>query len=138
MKQQSAMPKNGHDPQHGRRHNETPEVIAITNAAIPHSDDTRHRMIQYSITMGIRMVCLASLFLFDGWYKLIPALGAVVLPWVAVMIANAGANNLANPEAALIDAPPQQAIPQGTPMEEDASSDILPGEIVADDDEEQP
>ncbi|SDL20187.1 Protein of unknown function [Arthrobacter sp. ok362] len=64
------------------------EVHSITDAAAAHSDEMRERMIKYAVAMGIRMVCLILIFVVDGWFKLIPVLGAVLLPWVAVVIAN--------------------------------------------------
>ncbi|MEF2979239.1 DUF3099 domain-containing protein [Subtercola sp. YIM 133946] len=56
--------------------------------------EERHsRMIKYSIAMGTRLLCLAALLFVHEWYLMI-ALGvaAVVLPWLAVVIANTGAN----------------------------------------------
>lgn len=53
-------------------------------------EERRRRMIRYSITMGIRLVCLAACFFVEGWWLLLPAAGAVVLPYVAVVLANAG------------------------------------------------
>src|SRR6476620_1386928 len=64
------------------------EVHSITDAAAAHSEEMRQRMIKYAIAVGIRMVCLILIFVVDGWFKLIPILGAVFLPWVAVVIAN--------------------------------------------------
>lgn len=47
-------------------------------------------MIQYSITQGIRLICIFACFFTPGWWLLIPAIGAVVLPYIAVVLANAG------------------------------------------------
>ena len=47
------------------------------------------RMRRYAITMGIRLVCVLACLFVQGWWLLIPALGAVFLPWVAVVLANA-------------------------------------------------
>ena len=59
--------------------------------AIPRSaDDDRHRrMVKYSITMGIRIVCVILLVFVRGWWLLVFAAGAVFLPWIAVILANA-------------------------------------------------
>src|SRR6476619_1665887 len=46
------------------------------------------RMVKYAIAMGIRMVCLIMIFVVDGWFKILPIIGAVFLPWIAVVIAN--------------------------------------------------
>lgn len=57
---------------------------------LPESPDSeRHRrMVRYSISMGIRVVCIIVCFFTPGWWILIPAAGAVILPWVAVIAAN--------------------------------------------------
>jgi hypothetical protein len=46
-------------------------------------------MLRYALTMGIRVVCIALCLVTPGWWLLIPAAGAVFLPYVAVVIANA-------------------------------------------------
>jgi hypothetical protein len=46
------------------------------------------RMIKYSVAMGIRLACIGACFLVSGWWLLIPALGAVLLPYFAVIVAN--------------------------------------------------
>jgi hypothetical protein len=56
-------------------------------------DEERNaRMMKYSIAMGIRMVCIAACFVAPGWWLLIPALGAIVLPYFAVIAANTVVN----------------------------------------------
>ena len=140
MKQQSATPKFG-----GGRHNKfrhaasAPEVQAITNAAAPHSEEMHQRMVKYSVTMGIRMVCLVAIFAFDGWYKIIPIVGAVLLPWVAVILANGGADVNHQESVDLLDEAPLYAVTGTDPAMDDgapAPGDILDGEIVPD--EERP
>lgn len=66
-----------------------PEVHSITSAAPGHSVDMHQRMVRYAVAMGIRVVCIVALFFLDGWFKLIAVAGAVFLPWIAVVIANA-------------------------------------------------
>lgn len=65
------------------------EIHSITSAAPGHSVDMHQRMVRYAVAMGIRVVCIVALFFLDGWFKLIAVAGAVFLPWVAVVIANA-------------------------------------------------
>lgn len=140
MKEQSATPMSGAN-RRSKYLTGTPEptVQAITNAAIPHSEDMRHRMRQYALTMGIRMVCLALIFVVDGWFKIIPVVGAVVLPWVAVMIANGGADTIHQETVELLDEAPLYAVTGGQyPTDDDVSptDEILTGEIVPDEDED--
>jgi hypothetical protein len=45
-------------------------------------------MIRYGLTMGIRVVCIILCMVVDGWWLLVFAIGAVLLPYVAVVVAN--------------------------------------------------
>ncbi|MBN9142083.1 MAG: DUF3099 domain-containing protein [Micrococcales bacterium] len=45
-------------------------------------------MLKYTLAMGIRVVCIALCLVVPGWWLLIPAAGAVFLPYFAVVIAN--------------------------------------------------
>lgn len=64
----------------------------ITTLPLSPHDDRRARMIKYSITMGIRVVCLVLMLFVDGWWLAVFAAGAIVLPYFAVIIANVGKN----------------------------------------------
>ena len=61
---------------------------AITSLPPSPDDERKARMVTYAVTMGIRMVCIAACFVTPGWWLLIPAFGAIVLPYVAVTAAN--------------------------------------------------
>ena len=52
--------------------------------------ERRQRLIKYSITMGVRLLCLAALPFVQGGWMFAVAAGAIFLPYVAVIIANAG------------------------------------------------
>jgi len=65
---------------------------AITELPPSPGDEQRFRVIQYTITMGIRLVCIVlaivlSLTLHEWWW-VIPAVGATVLPYFGVVMAN--------------------------------------------------
>lgn len=45
-------------------------------------------MVKYSVAMAIRMVCILLMLVAQGWWLLVCAIGAIVLPYVAVVIAN--------------------------------------------------
>ncbi|PZQ92091.1 MAG: DUF3099 domain-containing protein [Leifsonia xyli] len=45
-------------------------------------------MLKYSIAMGIRVICIVLCLIVPGWWLLIPAAGAIFLPYFAVVIAN--------------------------------------------------
>ena len=63
--------------------------LAITSLPPSPDEDRRKRVAQYLIAMGVRVGCLFAAFVTTGWLQLICVLGAVVLPSIAVVIANA-------------------------------------------------
>ncbi|MES1212893.1 MAG: DUF3099 domain-containing protein [Leifsonia sp.] len=62
----------------------------VTITGLPPSPDVeRHsRMIKYAIAQRIRVLCIVAVFFVPGWWVLIPAAGAVFLPYFAVVAAN--------------------------------------------------
>ena len=58
------------------------------------SEDIRYRQNRYLLMMGIRLLCfIAALLMFVnhlGWLAAIPAVGAIVIPYIAVVFANGG------------------------------------------------
>lgn len=69
-----------------------PEPVRITTAPRSHTQDVRGRTRRYLISMGIRTLCFILTVVFMGhWYTWVFLAGAVFLPYVAVVLANAGA-----------------------------------------------
>ena len=64
----------------------------VTSAGVNPAEDRAHRMRMYFIAMTLRLACVLSLFWVKGWWVIIPAIGAVVFPWFAVMVGNAVAH----------------------------------------------
>jgi hypothetical protein len=58
------------------------------------SEDIAYRQRRYLIMMAIRTVCFAVAIIafinHAGWLTAIPAVGAIVIPYVAVIFANGG------------------------------------------------
>jgi hypothetical protein len=55
----------------------------------PSPDEERHsRVVKYTVAMAIRLVCVLACFFVHGWWVLLPLTLAVVLPYLAVVIAN--------------------------------------------------
>ncbi len=72
-----------------------PEPVRITTASRSHSDDVWAREKRYMITMGIRTVCfIAAVLLYlspvPHWVAWVFIAGSLVLPYIAVVMANAG------------------------------------------------
>lgn len=66
------------------------EVYNITQANRSLSNEQSGRTKRYLISMGIRTACVLAAIIVPGWPKWIFIAGAVVLPYLAVVIANAG------------------------------------------------
>jgi hypothetical protein len=74
----------------GRAHHAA-RPVRITTAATSRADDISHRQRRYLISMGIRTACfLAAVAVGEGWLRWAFFAGAVFLPYVAVVMANAG------------------------------------------------
>lgn len=61
---------------------------SITNLPLSPDEERRRRMIKYSVAMGIRVICIFAILFVPGWWAIIPVIGAVFLPYFAVVIAN--------------------------------------------------
>jgi hypothetical protein len=70
------------------------EPVLITTAPPNPAEERRARERRYLITMGLRLVCfILAIVLFGLGLRVIAAFavaGSLILPWVAVIAANAG------------------------------------------------
>lgn len=70
-------------------------------------EDADGRFAKYMLMMGIRLACIIAMALVTpyGWYTFVFAVGAIFLPYVAVVVANVGQDaaetTAINPERAL-------------------------------------
>jgi Mn2+/Fe2+ NRAMP family transporter len=84
-----------------QRRERADDAVQITSAARGHSDDIGHRQRRYVISMTVRTVCFVLAVVFRGLPVLMWAfiVASFVLPYVAVVMANAGAStDPGNPE----------------------------------------
>ncbi|MRX44877.1 DUF3099 domain-containing protein [Agromyces kandeliae] len=65
-----------------------PPLQSITSLPPSPDEERRARMIKYTVMMSIRVVCIVALLFVQGWWLLVFALGAVFLPYFAVVVAN--------------------------------------------------
>ena len=72
---------------------EPPEVFSITAAQRPLSEEQGGRTRRYLISMGVRTLCLLGAIVIDGWPRIMLIIGAIALPYLAVVVANAGREN---------------------------------------------
>ena len=68
----------------------TEPVARITSAAEPLQADLDRRARRYLLQMSIRVVCFIGAVTIDHWSRWLLLVGAVLLPYVAVVLANAG------------------------------------------------
>lgn len=67
-----------------------PEVFSISSAAPGMSVDQKGRQRRYLISMGIRTLCFIAGIATTGWVRWTFLIGAVLLPYFSVVVANAG------------------------------------------------
>lgn len=83
----------------------TPDA-AVTSLPRAPRDEARDRVRHYAITMGIRTICFILVFTVQpmGWWTWVFAIAAAVLPYIAVVFANAGDDSVsAGVESPLIE-----------------------------------
>lgn len=67
------------------------QVFLVTSARRAHSEEMSGRLKRYLISMSIRTICVAlAIFVLTGWLRIVGILVGLVLPWLAVVFANAG------------------------------------------------
>ena len=72
---------------------EQPPVYAITSASIALSLDQAGRKRRYLISMSLRTICFIGAVFTSGNLRWALIFGAIFLPYIAVVIANAGREN---------------------------------------------
>jgi hypothetical protein len=107
------------------------EVLNITDAQESHTDEMHRRMVKYTVAMSVRLACLLLFFFIPGWPRWLFVAGAVFLPWIAVIIANGGSDQVKASDA-LLDQAPLAELPSAEFMAERDKVDILPGEVIDD------
>ncbi|MGO2004571.1 DUF3099 domain-containing protein [Arthrobacter rhombi] len=101
----------------------------ITDADESRSADRHSRTVKYTISMSVRMACFITAFFVHGWIQVVMLILAVVLPYFAVVVANASGADLAKRT--------ETNYYEGGPGEP-AMLDGAPAATVGDDDAQQP
>lgn len=97
---------------HGDERDRT--VQSVTSAPISAADDQGHRVRRYLLTMGIRVICGALALFTAGWLRWTFVTLAVVLPYIAVVMANA-VGPRSGDAVAPVDHTPPAALPEASP-----------------------
>lgn len=74
----------------------------ITTAPEPLGDDIARRARRYLWQMGLRLVCFLLAIVVEGPARWVLLAGAVVLPYIAVVLANAGRERDVGAPAAML------------------------------------
>jgi hypothetical protein len=102
------------------------QTYVVTEARTGHSADVAYRERRYLIMMGIRTVCfITALLMFVnhlGWLTAIPIIGALVIPYFAVIFANGGREPTSNRGFRQYQPNlPERYVPPGTPPSDGTS-----------------
>lgn len=93
------------------------ESFLVTTAGKSPRQELRERTRRYLVTMGIRVVCfILAIVLFElnlHWAAGFAVAGSLILPWVAVVMANAGPQRSETQRPVLYEAPARQGIENG-------------------------
>lgn len=92
----------------------SPSPQSATSIPRAPRDDAHARMTKYFVMMSVRVACFVLMVVITpyGWYTWLLAAGAVVLPYVAVVIANVGTDS--RPTRAV---PPERELTAASPVE---------------------
>ena len=111
------------------------DVHSISDARESHTDEMRSRMIRYTVSMSIRLVCFVLIFVVPYvWLQWVMIAGAVFLPYFAVIVANGGSDtsSIRHSDALIDRAPVREIEAKVVDAGPDAGDEILSGEIIDD------
>lgn len=100
----------------------------VTSVGVNPAKDRSHRMRVYFATMTLRMACIISLIWVRGPWIILVAIGAIVLPYVAVLIANAVSHE--GGDAHEVPAPRELTSSPSTSTEDPTNADIASPTII--------
>lgn len=66
---------------------------SLTSIAQSPESERKTRMLKYTLAMTIRVVCIILAMIVQGWLMWVFFAGAILLPYFAVVIANAAGSN---------------------------------------------
>ena len=109
----------------------TANAPSVTSLPRAPQEEARGRVRHYIITMGIRVACFLLMVLVQpyGWYTWVFGIAAAVLPYIAVVFANAGDDSVpagAESPAQELPAPADPAIDGGATTITLRESGLLP------------
>lgn len=92
-------------------HQHRDEVVLVTDAARSRVEERDERVRRYLWSMGVRTLCfILAVTLLHGWEQWVAIAASLVLPWVAVIVANAGPVRPQRQQPAFFVPTPERAI----------------------------
>lgn len=93
------------------------DVQSVTTASPGHSVDIDARLKRYMVMMTVRVVCFVLAIVVSGWPRWFFIAGAIILPYLAVVVANA--RDVRNPPGRDLEepGPPERLALPGPPKE---------------------
>ena len=88
------------------------EVHTITTAAPGHTADINARTKRYLVMMSIRIICFVLAVIVSGWPRWAFIVGAIILPYLAVVVANARDERRVNQDLEVPGPPGRPELPQ--------------------------
>jgi hypothetical protein len=109
-----------------RRTHDQPEVHRITSARSSLAEDIAARNKRYMLQMSTRVVCFLGAVAIEHWTRWVLLVGAVFLPYIAVVLANAGRERGTDPGTYIQTDVDTRALP-GPPPIDATPEDRTPG-----------
>lgn len=106
-----------------------PDVYEISGASTSLTADQSERMRRYMIQMGIRTVCFVLGVFTEGWLRWTFFIAAMVLPYIAVVLANNTRQVRSSTTPSPVDAPALAQHPT-TPTSPNTDEDVVAGTVV--------
>ena len=110
---------------------ERSSAFLVTDARPGASVDEHSRIVKYSISMGVRVLCFVLAFFVQGWLQVLCLVAAVVLPYFAVIIANGRPSVAADERTVRF----MDELPEND--DDAAAHEILIGEVIPTSEESQ-
>ena len=109
------------------------DIHSISDAREAHSDEMRGRMIRYTVSMSIRLICFILIFVVPFvWLQWVMIACAVFLPYFAVILANGGGDtsNIRHSDALIDRAPVREIEARVVDAGPDDGDEVLSGEVI--------
>lgn len=107
------------------------EVVRITGARASLTDDVRGRQRRYIISMSIRTLCVilaVVLWNIERPLAIVALVGGAVLPYIAVVVANAGRENAPGLPSSFVGQPVRPMIDPGAVPQDHEETVTVVGE----------